>query len=258
MRFRVFAATFLIAGAAHATSATLSPGATQSQVAAAIDALQPGDTLTLGAGDYPGVDLDLRHKDGTAVAGTSSAHVTIAGTGDAHVIANADQFQEAMRIRTGCAFVDVKNLHLSSRGGQTQAGIFIDSGVHDIAITNNVVEDTTGIGIQAHSMSDVHDILIEGNDVHDTGTNTSDGNNGGQGFQAGGFDPSTATTNVFHITVRHNAFHHITGQDTARASVTTRTRQTTTSFAETSSINRRPFNRDTRTSASTRARARSS
>ena len=118
-----------------------------------------------------------------------------------------------MRIRTGCAFVDVKNLHLSSRGGQTQAGIFLDSGVHDIAITNNVVEDTTGIGIQAHSMSDVHDILIEGNDVHDTGTNTSDGNNGGQGFQAGGFDPSTATTNVFHITVRHNAFHHITGQE---------------------------------------------
>ena len=198
---------------ALAASATLSPGVTQSQVAAVIDALAPGDTLTLAAGDYPGIDLDLQHKDGTGVAGTSSAHVTIAGTGDAHVIANADQFQEGMRLRTGCAFIDVKNLHLSSKGGQTQAGIFIDSGVHDVSITGNTIEDVTGIGIQAHSMSDVHDVLIEGNDIHDTGTNTGDGNNGGQGFQAGGFDPSKATTNVFHITLRHNAVHHITGQE---------------------------------------------
>jgi len=203
---------------ASAADYTLSPGVAQSAVAKQIDALEPGDTLTLLPGEYDGIDLDLMHADMSGVAGTASKPITIRGKADAggnlpHVVANTTHYQEAVRLRPGCAYLAIQSLHLSAKGTQTQAGIFIDSGVHDVQITDAVIEDVTGIGIQAHSQSDVHDLLIEHNDIHDTGTNTSDGNNGGQGFQAGGFDPTTATKNVYHLVVRRNLIHDITGQE---------------------------------------------
>ena len=212
------AALVLVASQAEASTYTLMPGMAQAAVASTIAKLMPGDTLTLMPGDYAGVDLDLMRADMSGVAGTAAAHITIAGVPDAmgnlpHVIANTDNYQEAMRLRTGCAYIDISNLHLSAKGGQTQAGILVDSGVHDVSIANNVIEDVTGIGIQIQTQSDVHDLLIEHNAIYDTGTNTSDGNNGGQGFTAGGFDASSATKNVYHLVVRGNLVHDTTGQE---------------------------------------------
>ncbi len=209
----------LLAGRrAEAKTYTLSPGVTQAQVAAQLDMLQPGDTLTLMPGEYDGIDLDLMHADMSGVAGTAAAPITIAGMADAsgnlpHVVANTDSYQEALRLRPGCAYLTITGLHLSAKGSQTQAGIFVDSGVSNVTISDNVIEDVTGIGIQIQTQSNVHDLLIEHNDIHGTGTNTADGNNGGQGFTAGGFDPTTATTNVYHLVVRQNLVHDNTGQE---------------------------------------------
>jgi MYXO-CTERM domain-containing protein len=206
------------AGSASAGQYTLSPGATQAAVAAVLDGLMPGDTLTLMPGDYPGVDLDLMHADMSGIAGTAAAPITITGMPDAsgnlpHVTGDTDSYQEALRLRTGCAYITIQNLHLSAVGSQTQAGIFVDPGVSEITITDNVIENVTGIGIQLQTQSDVHDFLITHNAIYDTGTNTADGNNGGQGFSAGGFDPTTATTNVYHLIVRGNLVHDNTGQE---------------------------------------------
>lgn len=205
-------------GRAFAAEYTLSPGVSQAEVAAQLDALKPGDTLTLLPGDYSGIDLDLRHSGGAGIAGTQAQPITIIGKADAsgkrpHVIANTDAYQEAVRLRTGCAFITLKNLHLSAKGSDTQAGILIDSGVNDIVISDNLIEDVTGIGIQIQTQSDVHDILIENNEIHHTGTNTGDGNNGGQAFTAGGFSAGSATKNVHHIVLRRNLIHDTTGQE---------------------------------------------
>ena len=61
--------------------------------------------------------------------------------------------------------------------------------------------------------SDVHDITIVDNHIHDTGTNTSDGGNGGQAFTAGGFTAQSATTGVYHLLLRHNLVHDTKGQE---------------------------------------------
>jgi hypothetical protein len=211
-------ALLFAAAPAAAGQYTISPGVTQAQVAAKLDALKPGDTLTLMPGDYSGIDLDLQHADASGVAGTAAAPIVITGMADAggnlpHVIADTDSYQEAVRLRPGCAYLTVQNLHLSAKGSQTQAGIFVDAGANNITITGNVIEDVTGIGIQIQTQSDVHDFLIEHNAIYGTGTNTADGNNGGQGFTAGGFDPTTATTDVYHLFVRGNLVHDTTGQE---------------------------------------------
>ncbi len=191
---------------------------TQAEVAAKLAALMPGDTLTLLPGEYDGIDLDLMRADTSGVAGTAAAPITITGMADAmgnlpHVVADTDQYQEGLRLRAGCAYLVISNLHLSAKGSQTQAGINFDSGVNNVTLQGNVIEDVTGIGIQIQTQSDVHDILVEDNQIYDTGTNTSDGNNGGQGFTAGGFDATTATTDVYHLVVRHNLVHDNTGQE---------------------------------------------
>jgi MYXO-CTERM domain-containing protein len=214
----VLLASLLAAAPAGAADYTLSPGVTQAQVAAQLDKLQPGDTLTLMPGDYMGIDLDLMHADMSGIAGTATAPIVITGMPDGsgalpHVVADTDNYQEAVRLRPGCAFVTIQNLHLSAVGGQTQAGIFVDSGVNNITVTGNVIENVTGIGIQIQTQSDVHDFLVEHNAIYDTGTNTGDGNNGGQAFTAGGFDPSTATTNVYNLVVRGNLVHDNKGQE---------------------------------------------
>jgi hypothetical protein len=175
-------------------------------VAAVIDMLMPGDSLTLMPGTYDGVDLDLLHANMTGVAGTAAAHITITGMPDGMgnlptIVADTSNFQEAMRLRPGCAYLDVSNLHLTHKGDNTQAGIFVDSGVHDITVKYCIIDHVTGIGIQLQTESDVHDFLIEHNAIYDT----ADGNNGGQAFTAGGFDATTATTNVYHLPSRPRA-----------------------------------------------------
>jgi hypothetical protein len=208
----------LVAAPAAATMYTLSPGVTQVEVAAQLDELAPGDTLTLMPGDYMGVNLDLMHADMSGIAGTATQPIVITGMADGsgnlpHVTADTDNFQEAARLRPGCAYITLENLDLSAVGSQTQAGIYVDPGVNNITITGNLIENVTGIGIQLQTQSDVHDFLIEHNAIYDTGTNTGDGNNGGQGFTAGGFDPTTATTNVYNLVVRGNLVHDNTGQE---------------------------------------------
>jgi hypothetical protein len=214
----IAAGILLTAGGAGAAQYVLTPGVTQAEVAAKLDALLPGDTLTLMPGEYDGIDLDLMHADLTGVAGTAAQPITITGMADAsgdlpHVVADTDDYQEALRLRPGCAYLDISNLHLSAQGSQTQAGIFVDSGVSFVNVTDNVIEDVTGIGVQIQTQSNVHDLLVEHNAIYDTGTNTSDCNNGGQAFTAGGFDPTTATTDVYHLVVRQNLVHDNTGQE---------------------------------------------
>src|SRR4029079_824476 len=162
----------VMARSAHASSTevAIAPGVTQAEVAQKLDALVPGDTLTLAPGDYSGIDLDLQHKDGSGIAGTESAPITIVGTPDAsgnlpHIIAAADNYQEAVRLRSGSAYIKIQKLHLSAKGSQTQAGILIDSGVNHIEITDDLIEDVAGIGIQIQTQSDVSDILVEHNEI---------------------------------------------------------------------------------------------
>lgn len=214
----VVAAFVLVPRLTAAADGSLSPGASQAEVAAAIDALGPGDTLTLEPGEYPNVDLDLKHADDSPLVGTASAHIRIVGKADAsgklpHVIANADAFQEAVRLRTGSTYVDIEGLHLSAKGNDTQAGVFVDSGVSFVTIRDCLIADVTGIGIQIQTQNDVHDLLIEHNEIHDTGTNSQDGNNGGQAFTAGGFTAGSATQGVHHIVLRRNLIHHTMGQE---------------------------------------------
>ncbi len=219
----VFAALAVVASGTRAKSALcaeymLSPGVDQATVVRQLDGLKPGDTLTFAPGQYPGIDRDLKHADGSGIAGTPSARITIRGISDAsgalpHIVADTTQYQEAIRIRAGSAYLLVQGLHLSNQGRTTQAGITFNTGVHDIEVRDNLIEHVTGIGIQMHSQSDIHDVLVEHNEIHHTGTNTSDGSNGGQGFQAGGFEPEHATKNVFHLVVRGNLIHDIGGQE---------------------------------------------
>ena len=66
-------------------------------------------------------------------------------------------------------------------------GIFIDSDVTQITISNMEIDTVTGIGIQAQTMTNVSYISITNNFIHNTGTRFSDGNNGGQGISFGLF-----------------------------------------------------------------------
>jgi hypothetical protein len=203
---------------AHATARSIDPSMSQDAVNAVVASLVPDDVLTVAPGTYDGIELDLKTASGAGIAGTDGHPITIQGrameTGDRpQLIAHTDGFQEAMRIRMGAAYLVIQGLHLSAKGGMTQAGILFDSGVDHIQILDNEIESVTGTGIQIDSQNDVHDVLIEDNLIHDTGTNQSDGANGGYGFSAGGFDTSKAVTGVYALTVRHNLIHDTTGQE---------------------------------------------
>ncbi len=106
----LLATLVLTAPRALAGQYTLSPGVTQAAVAAQLAALLPGDTLTLLPGEYDGIDLDLMRADMSGVAGTAAAPITITGMADSmgnlpHVVADTDQYQEALRLRPGCAYL---------------------------------------------------------------------------------------------------------------------------------------------------------
>jgi hypothetical protein len=190
----------------------------QDQIAALIDSLQPGDTLTFAAGTYQGREIDLHHKDGSPIVGTSGAPITIQGVKAAdgtlpHLIADTGQYQEAVAFESGDAFIVLEDLALSSVGSTTQAGVRIDDGTNNLTIQGCQIFDTTGIGIQAETHSNIHDVTIVDNQIYDTGTNGTDGGNGGQAFTAGGFTPDKATTGVYRILIRHNLIHDNMGQE---------------------------------------------
>src|SRR4051794_39758956 len=75
---------FAVPHAALATTSNADPSMSQDQILGLIDALQPGDTLVFAPGDYQGREIDLHHKDGSPIVGTSGAPITIQGgmTGD--------------------------------------------------------------------------------------------------------------------------------------------------------------------------------
>jgi len=208
----------LIPGLAHAGTSQADPSMSEDQIEALIDALQPGDTLQIAPGMYQARELDLHHKDGSPVVGTMSAPITIVGQKAAdgslpRFVADTGQFQEAVRFETGDAFIVLQTLGLSSEGSTVQAGIRVDEGTHDLTISGCEIFDTTGIGIQIETHSNVHDLAIVDNHIHDTGTNTTDGGNGGQAFTAGGFTPDMATTGVYRLLLRHNLVHDTRGQE---------------------------------------------
>ena len=182
----------------------------QGDIIQAIASLTPGDALNFAAGDYSGITLDLQ------LTGTAQNPITVRGdTGGARprIIANADAYQEAIRVRPGSAFLIIEHLHLTMTGNDVQAGVYFDEGVHDITIRDCEISDVTGIGIQMQTKSDIHDVLIDSNHIHHTGTNLQQGSNGGQGFTAGGFGAGTATTGVYGLVLRHNVVHDTRGQE---------------------------------------------
>lgn len=174
--------------------------------------------LTVALGEYPGRELDLQTSGGAGIAGTAAAPITIRGArgpnGERpHIVADTDAYQEAVRIRPGCQYLVLEGLHLSAVGSDVQAGIYVDDGVDHVTIRDVEISDVTGIGIQIQTRDDVHDLLVEDSLIHHTGTNTSSGTNGGQGFTAGGFTAATATTGVHHLVLRHNVVHDTRGQE---------------------------------------------
>jgi hypothetical protein len=202
----------------HAADVSIDPSMSQGQIDAVVGALVAGDVLTVALGEYVGRELDLRTSGGAGLAGMPSAPIVIRGArgpnGERpHIVADTDAYQEAIRVRTGCAYVRIEGLHLSAVGNDVQAGIYFDDGVAYVTIIDNEISDVTGIGIQIQVRNDVHDIVIEDNAIHDTGTNTSVGSNGGQGFTAGGFTSDTATSGVHHLVLRHNLVHDTRGQE---------------------------------------------
>lgn len=180
----------------------------QGDINAAIASLAPGDTLLVGLGDYQGITLDL------TLTGTAEAPITVRGDGGRpRIIANADGYQEAVRIRPGSAYLVLESLELTMTGTDVQAGIYFDDGVHDITIRDCEIHHVTGIGIQIQTRNDVHDVLVESSHIHHTGENLESGSNGGQAFTAGGFDAGSATTGVYHLGLRHNLIHDTRGQE---------------------------------------------
>jgi MYXO-CTERM domain-containing protein len=195
---------------ASAKTVSIDPSMDQTKINAAIASLAAGDTLQVKAGQYKAT-LDLK------LTGTAAAPITVSGelSGGVRpqITASADAYQEVIRLRTGTAYLTVQNLHLTMTGSDVQAGIYFDSGVHHITIRSCEIENITGIGIQLQTKSDINTVLIESNHIHHTGTNLTVGSNGGQGFTAGGFDPSGATSGVYGLTLRHNLIHDTRGQE---------------------------------------------
>ena len=74
-------ALLLYTSAIEAASMSIAPGQLQSQVAAAIAQLGPGDTLTVTPGSYTGISLDMANSVGGSVgiAGTAANPITITG-----------------------------------------------------------------------------------------------------------------------------------------------------------------------------------
>jgi len=214
----VLATLHLSSPRAHAEEVAIDPSMSQAEVDSVVHALVAGDVLTVALGDYPGRELDLRTTGGAGLVGTQASPITIRGergpSGERpHLIADTDAFQEAVRIRTGCAFIVLEGLHLSAVGADVQAGIYFDDGVHDITIRDSEISDVTGIGIQIQTRDDVHHVVVVDTEIHHTGTNTSSGSNGGQAFTAGGFTSDGATTGVHHLVLRHNLVHDTRGQE---------------------------------------------
>ena len=108
----------LTAGTTSALAADvpIDPAMSQSAIDAAIASLAPGDTLLVAPGDYQGITLSL------TLTGTVDAPITIRGDGGRpRIIANADAYQEAVRIHPGSAYLVLESLQLTMTGTDVQA-----------------------------------------------------------------------------------------------------------------------------------------
>lgn len=149
-------------------------------IQAALDAAQPGDTITLGAGTYI-QNLVFRRS------GNAAAPITLRGVG-----ANATIIQGAVRIQA--AHIVIQNLALDPDADDDAVQIEMPSQFIQLQGLHLYGSRMYGVRIE----NDVQYVLIEGSEINDFNAGSSD---------AHGIGIKTAS----HITIRGCHIHHNSG-----------------------------------------------
>jgi hypothetical protein len=117
----------------------------------AADAAQPGDIITIAAGDYPPFKIKEKH-------GTKAAPIYIVGEGDVRITPNGSSERDNIFV-TYCDWIVVTNI---GSFHANRAGIRVDNS-HHITIRNSRFGDNMTWGIFANH---ANDILIENNETY--------------------------------------------------------------------------------------------
>lgn len=175
----VLAGSGLAADPAAATQRELYAG---SSFEAAVESLQPGDTLTVHAGTYNDTG-----RISVTVPGTESSPVLVRGaSGEAKPLITrpaGSVAQNTINIE-GASYLTVSGLEITGNGD----GINMSLTPHHITIEDCEVHHVEGVGINFRSS--MHHVTVRRNHVHDTGIDGSTG----EGLYVGCNDGSCAVS----------------------------------------------------------------
>jgi len=192
---------------------------TSTQINTVLSDLEAGDEVVFASGTY--TDMDLRLD----VSGTADKYIKIRSdnvvknslrekTKSVVLRADPSNADSVLKIGTTSSYIEIQGIQFEHDKGATveNPGIRFESNVHHVTITNCVVKDITGIGIQFHDLDEVHDITVKDSAIYNIGlgSNKADKANLGAGISAGS-TTGTSASKVYNIVIKNNIFHDLQG-----------------------------------------------